>query len=73
MKAARIETSPRLQRMLALLATGGEHSTLDIIVAAGVCAVSACAAELRANGYDVRCRRVGRGRWLYSLAPESRP
>lgn len=67
MKAARIETSDRLQRVLLLLADGREYSTLDIVMAAGVCAVNSCIAELRANGYDIRCQRVGE-RWLYRLA-----
>jgi len=68
MHAARLEQSARLQRVLALLADGAEYSTLDIIIGAGVCAVNSCVAELRANGYDVRCRRIGRERFVYRLA-----
>lgn len=67
MRAAHIDTSERLQRVLCLLADGREYSTLDIVMAAGVCAVNSCVAELRANGYRIGCRRQG-GRWLYSLA-----
>ena len=66
MKAARLETSPRLQRVAALLADGREYSTLDIVIGASVCAVNSCIAELRANGYAIACRRVG-DVWYYRL------
>ncbi|GAB4112864.1 MAG: hypothetical protein Fur0019_19280 [Tibeticola sp.] len=66
MKAARIEASERLQRVLALLEDEREHTTLDIVIGAGVCAVNSCVAELRANGYDIACRRQG-DVWLYRL------
>lgn len=67
MHAARIDRSARLQRVLALLSDGAEHSTLDIVIGAGVCAVNSCVAELRANGYEVHCRRAGRERFVYRL------
>lgn len=66
MNAARIEHSPRLQRVARLLEDGKEHSTLDIMIEASVCAVSACVSELRSNGYDIRCRRVG-DVWYYRM------
>ncbi len=66
MKFAHIDTSQRLQRVADLLADGGEYSTLDIVMAAGVCAVNSCIAELRANGYGITCRRVG-DRWVYQM------
>lgn len=66
MKAAKLESSPRLQRVLDVLMTGRDLTTLDIIVEAGVCAVNSCVAELRANGYDIRCRRAG-DLWFYRL------
>ena len=56
---AKLEKSPRLQRLLAFLQMGGEHSTRDIIVNTGVVAVSAAASELRANGFDVGCKYQG--------------
>lgn len=56
MKAAKLETSDRLQRVDALLADGREYSTRDIIIACDVCAVNSIAAELRANGRDIRTR-----------------
>lgn len=66
MHAARIDHSPRLKRTVAFLADGREYSTLEIIAGAGVCAVSAVVAELRANGLDITCRR-DRGLWFYRL------
>jgi len=66
MHFARIEASPRLQRVAALLADGKERSTLDIAIGAKVCAVNSTIAELRANGLDIACRRQG-DRWLYRL------
>lgn len=66
-RAAKLENSERLQRVLALLQDGQEHSTLDIIIGAGVCAVSACIAELRAGGHAITCRRAGKARFLYRL------
>lgn len=67
MNAANLEKSQRLQRVLDLLSDGRPYSTLDIIIGAGVCAVNSCVAELRANGFDIRCRRVGRDRFEYRL------
>ncbi len=64
MHSARIESSPRLQRVAALLADGCEYTTLEIVQAAQVCAVNSIVAELRANGLDIRCRRVG-DVWIY--------
>jgi hypothetical protein len=72
MHAARLENSPRLQRVLDVLMTGRDLSTLDIVVEAGVCAVNSCIAELRANGYDIRCWREG-DVWLYRLEGEYGP
>ena len=66
--AARIEHSERLRRVLALLADGAWHSTLDVVLGANVCAVNSCIAELRANGYEVVCSRVGRERFEYRWA-----
>lgn len=67
MKAANIETSPRLQRVDNLLANGGEFTTLEIIAHCGVCAVNSIVSELRANGRDISCHRVGRA-WYYRRA-----
>jgi hypothetical protein len=67
MHAAKLETSHRLQRVLALLADRRAHTTRDIITAAQVCAVSAIVAELRQHGYRISCTRRG-DRWYYQLA-----
>lgn len=71
MHAARLIASPRLQAVLAVLSDGEEHSTLEIIHEAGVCAVNSCIAELRTNGYHIACRQrkaPGGGRvFVYQL------
>ena len=69
MNAARIENSQRLRRVAALLADGGEHSTMDIITRARVCAVNSICSELRMNGYNIRCVRRG-NIWYYRQALE---
>ena len=66
MRAARIATSPRLQRVAALLADGRTYTTLDIVQGAGVCAVNSAIAELRCNGYQIDCTRCG-DVWSYRL------
>lgn len=66
MKAASIARSARLQRVADLLADGRDHTTLDIVQGAGVCAVNSAIAELRWNGYSIECRRAGEV-WLYRL------
>lgn len=66
MHAARLEQSERLQRVADLLADGRRYTTLDIVMAAGVCAVNSCVAELRANGMAIRCWREG-NKWFYQM------
>lgn len=66
MKAANIEKSARLGRVLDLLSQGGEFTTLDIIKKAGVCAVNSIISELRCNGYEINCQRRG-DKWFYRL------
>lgn len=72
MHAASLARSPRLQRVHDLLLDGRPHSTRDIIAKAGVCAVNAVIAELRAQGAVIVCRqgrRSARGErvWLYRM------
>ena len=72
MHAARLDRSPRLQRVHALLADGLERSTLDVATSAQVCAVNSCIAELRVNGARIECRRIrnpanGAPIWLYRM------
>lgn len=52
MKAAAL-SSPRLQRMLAVLSDGKAHSTRDIMMWAQVCAVNTCVSELRQHGAEI--------------------
>ena len=70
-RAASLATSPRLARVQALLADGQEHSTLQIMAYAHVCAVSACMAELRAQGAVIACRQTvtepGQRVWFYRM------
>lgn len=72
MHAAKLETSPRLQRVYAVLADGQEHSTMEIIDKANVCAVNSCIAELREGGLEISCRHVStfsRGAYVYKMEP----
>ena len=76
MNEASLDTSPRLQRVMDILADGRPHSTMEIIRGAAVCAVNSIVSELRRNGYRIVCRvesRQERGRrgrrWLYQLQP----
>lgn len=48
-------TSPRLQRVLALLKDGRPHTTRDIVRKARVMAVNACISELRHHGAEILC------------------
>ena len=75
MHAARIESSPRLRRVLAVLEDGRWHTTREIAREADVCAVNSCIAELRENGLDVECRqerRIFHYRWAFALQGESK-
>lgn len=66
MNNARIDRSPRLQRVRDLLLDGRKYSTLEIIRYANVCAVNSIVAELRANGFQIDCKRNG-GNWEYQM------
>ena len=67
MHYARLEHSPRLQRLLAVLRQGGWYSTRDLVKQAEVMAINSAADELRANGFEVQCERRGQY-WYYRLA-----
>lgn len=71
MHAARLGSSPRLQRVHELLSDGREHSTRDIREGAHIEAVSATVAELRDGGAEIECRQAqtgsGRRVWLYRM------
>ncbi len=80
MHNARLETSERLARVHEVLKDGEEHSTLDLVQRAGVCAVNSCVAELRECGAEIGCRMIvspdtGKRTFLYRMtrrAPEPR-
>lgn len=67
MHSANLATSKRLQRLLSVLSDGKDHTTLDIIQTANICAVNSAVAELRDNGFRVDCRKVSGNRYLYRL------
>jgi len=67
MHAAKLDNSARLQRVVEVLLDHKPHTTRDIIRLAFCCAVNSCISELRANGYDIACKQVGRGRYEYRL------
>ncbi len=71
MHASNLDRSSRLQRVRDLLLDGREHSTLEIVQGAHVCAVNSIISELRANGLEITCRVIvapsGRRTWLYKL------
>jgi hypothetical protein len=65
-------TSPRLQRVLQLMADGKPRSTRAIVRGAKVMAVSAAMSELRTHGAEISCRREATsngegGRWIYTM------
>ena len=66
MHAASVSSSKRLQRVLAVLEDGLEHTTYEIVHQAQVCAVNSIVAELRVNGLNIRCQRR-RDRFYYQI------
>ena len=71
MHSAKLKTSKRLQRTLAVLRRG-KATTRQIIRKAHVCAVNSIITELRANGIKIECRCVEKGIFEYSISPQSR-
>lgn len=71
-------TSPRLQRVLAVLRDGKPHTTRDIVRRARVMAVNACVSELRHHGAEITCVKQaapGRHGWrfYYTMTKEPNP
>lgn len=65
MNYAKLENSPRLQRVARVLHRHKRPlTTLDIINKAGICAVNSAISELRGNGIDIKCWRKG-SVWYY--------
>lgn len=75
-KFARLDNSPRLQRLMHFLSDCREYSTLEIIHGAGICAVNSAVTELRRNlecyGIEINCRKVDRNRYMYQLQLKER-
>ena len=68
MHFAKLDNSPRLQRLRAFLSDGRWHTTMDISRGADICAVNSAVDELRENGFVIPCRPAGvRGRYEYQL------
>lgn len=68
-------TSPRLQRVLAVLRGGGSLTTRQIVRRAHVVAVNAIISELRSHGAEITCEVQvlpdGRGRrYRYTMTKE---
>lgn len=67
---ARLESSPRLQRLHAFLSQGGWHTTREINWGAEVQAVNSAVCELRQQGFDIRCKQIkvkDRRAWAYRM------
>ncbi len=58
--AAKIDRSPRLNRVLRVLRDGREHTSWELQMEARTVAVHTCISELRANGYAISRRQSGR-------------
>lgn len=71
MNSAKIENSPRLQRVRDVLLDMREHTTMNIIHKAGACAVSSDISELRDNGFDITCQRRG-NLWFYRMIEDAK-
>ena len=69
MNSAMFESSTRLQKVYKVLADCLPHSTMDIIQKANVCAVNSIIAELRENGFSIKCHR-DRNIWFYQMRKE---
>lgn len=75
MHAAKIEDSPRLQKVLKYLRFHGVRTTMEIIQDCHVCAVNSIIAELRANNFTIDCQAVKgqRGVYQYRLIEGQQP
>lgn len=62
---AKVENSPRLQRILEVLKDGNWHSTLEIQNRACVCAVGAAMSEIDKNGIRYETLKYPDGHYEY--------
>ena len=58
MHHAKIETSDRLQTLLAILRQGGWWTTKELMRRTGSVAQATDISELRSNGFDIESRRL---------------
>ena len=65
--AAKIETSDRLQGVLAILKDRAWHGSFELMRQTNLVAIGSAISEIRANGYEVESRCVGQGRYEYRL------
>ena len=75
MHAAKLEDSPRLQKVLKNLRFHGPMTTMEIMQKCSVCAVNSIIAELRENGFTIDCTAVKgqRGVYQYRLIEGEQP
>lgn len=78
--AAKLETSARLQAVVAYLKKRGAEgaTTREIVIACDVCAVNSIVDEIRENGIPVFCKAAGRSQeganvYRYYLEPPEAP
>lgn len=68
---AKLDSSPRLQRLMTFLGDMQEHTTREIVDVSNICAVNTAICELRRNlnpyGIDILCRCLGRGLYAYKM------
>lgn len=76
MNFGKVSSCEKLQKVIAALNAAGQHgaTTAQIREMSGVEAASTRISELRANGYEIECKRQG-SVWRYWLrsAPENAP
>ena len=60
--------SPRLKKLLRALRKTKWRSTFALMMETKLCAVGTAIQELKVNGYDIKCRCVGRGKFEYRRA-----
>ena len=69
---AKLENSPRLQKLLAYLRDRKPHTTREIGRGVDIMAVNTAVDELRFNGYEIDCQCVRRGIYQYILRGKKR-
>lgn len=70
MRHAKLDKSPRLQRLAAVLRSHRKPlSTMELITKSNVAAISAAISELRENGMDIKCWRSGDVWWYQEVKP----